>query len=309
VKRCPVTYEEITEGLYSRRGLHLLSRKLGGLNPLPYTAEEQRIEAARRAGKMSIQGVQPKLSARLNVASRALEVVDSHGRYILKPPSEIYPELPQNEDLTMRLASFVGIEVPLHGMVYARDGSLTYFVRRFDRIGHHAKLALEDFAQLQGKTRETKYNSSMERVAETIQQYCTFPVIEHAKLFRLVIVNYLVGNEDMHLKNFSLIRRGNMVALSPAYDLLSTSIAMGRAPEEIALPLHGKKKNLTRTDIVTYFGIERLGLQQKVIDQTINAIAGARDRWFATIDISFLSDRMKDEYTRLLISRFNTLNI
>ena len=175
MNRCPITYEEIPDGKYSLRGLHRLSRQLSALEPLPYTAEEQRLEAVRRATRMSIQGVQPKLSARLNVSAQTFEVVDLHGQYILKPPSEIYPEVPENEDLTMRLATLAGIEVPLHGMVYSRDGSLTYFIRRFDRNGRGAKLAVEDFAQLQGRTRDTKYDSSMEQVANTVSESAHFP--------------------------------------------------------------------------------------------------------------------------------------
>src|SRR4030042_3559984 len=106
----------------------------------------------------------------------------------------------------MRLAAIAGLEVPLHGMVYARDGSLTYFIRRFDRVRRKGKLATEDFAQLQGKSRDTKYDSSMEQVTRTIEEFCTFLLIEKAKLFRLTIFSFVVGNEDMHLKNFSLIR-------------------------------------------------------------------------------------------------------
>ena len=309
MKRCPITYEEITQGMYSERGLHRLSRKLTGLDVLPYTAEEQRMEAARRATKMSLQGVQPKLSARLNIASQQFEVVDTNGHYILKPPSDVYPELPQNEDLTMRMASLAQIETPVHGMLYSRDRSLTYFVRRFDREGRSRKLALEDFAQLQGKTRETKYDSSMEQVAETIGRYCTFPAVEYVKLFRLTVFNYLVGNEDMHVKNFSLIRRDDKIELSPAYDLLNTTIAMGQASEEIALPVRGKKRNLSRTDLLHYYPTDRLHLQQKIIEQTVQAFTHVKQAWHTLIEISFLSQAMKDAYTSLLERRCLTLGI
>jgi serine/threonine-protein kinase HipA len=307
MRRCPITYEEITLGMYSGHGLRMLSPKLLNLAAFPYTAEEQRLEAARRATKMSIQGVQPKLSTRLNVVSQQFEVVDANGQYIMKPQSDIYPNLPQNEDLTMRMASLAGIETPLHGMTWCRDGSLTYFIKRFDRIAHNKKLALEDFAQLEGKSRETKYDSSMERVAETVRQFCTFPAVEYVKLFRLTLFNYLVGNEDMHLKNFSLIRRDGMVELSPAYDLLNTTIAIGKATEEIALPLHGKKRNLTSHDLVQYYGGERLALQPKVIDQVLRTLADAKDKWLAMIQMSFLSERMKEEYVGLLTARFTSL--
>ena len=309
MNRCPITYEEIPEGEYSLRGLHALSRKLNRLEPLAYSAEELRQEAVRRATKMSIQGVQPKLSARLNVSGQTFDVVDVHGHYILKPPSEVYKEAPQNEDVTMRLAAIAGIEIPFHGMVYARDGSLTYFIKRFDRTGKKGKLAVEDFAQLQGRTRNTKYDSTMEQVAKTIQEFCTFPVVEFAKLFRLTLFNFVVGNEDMHLKNFSLIEREGKVELSPAYDLLNTTIAMGKAVEELALPLHGKKSRLTREDFLKYFGIDRLQLQPKIIDQTVKEFADALPSFFELINISFLSPEMKTQYSKLLAESFRVLGI
>ena len=152
--------------------------------------------------------MQPKLSAALNVRDGVFEVVDLGGRYILKPQVERYKHLPENEDVTMRLAATVGIEIPLHGLVYSKDGSLTYFIRRYDRKGQKDKVHVEDFAQLSGASRDTKYDSSMERVADIVEKFCTFPAIEKLKLFKRTVFSFLVGNEDMHLKNFSLIVRG-----------------------------------------------------------------------------------------------------
>src|SRR5438105_718576 len=226
MKRCPITYEPISEGDYSTGGLRLLNNKLRSLEPLAYTAKEQREQAIERAGKMSIQGLQLKLSAVLKVKEGRFDVVDRNGRFVLKPPSTDFPQLPENEDLTMRLASAVGIEVPLHGLMYARDRSLTYFIRRFDRVGR-TRIPLEDFAQLSGANRDTKYESSMEKVAQVINLYCTFPAIERVKLFERTLFSFLAGNEDMHLKNFSLITdmRGR-IDLAPAYDFVNSTIAL-----------------------------------------------------------------------------------
>ncbi|MBI4536221.1 MAG: HipA domain-containing protein, partial [Ignavibacteriae bacterium] len=296
MRRCPITYEELIAGEYSSRGLRMLARQLTRLEPLPFTAEEQRLEAVRRAAKMSIQGVQAKLSARLNVNDGCFDVVDVGGQFILKPQSNLYLELPENEDVTMRLAADVGIEVPFHGMVYSKDGSLTYFIRRFDRVGRRGKLPVEDFAQLQGKTRDTKYQSSMEQIAATIETHCTFPAVEKLKLFRLTLFSFLVGNEDMHVKNFSLISRGGKVELSPGYDLLNTTIALGGTPEELALPLRGKKRNLDRRDLIDYFGFERLGLTRKSVDSVLKEFARAVESWRSVLAISFLSEPMKQSY-------------
>ena len=169
MKYCPITYDMIDEQqMYSTRGLKQLSPQLKQLQPLSLTAAAQREEAMSRVGKMSIQGVQAKLSAQLNVKQGQFNIVDQLGRYILKPPSDYYQSLPENEALTMTLAAQIGILVPVHGLVWAIDGSMTYFIKRFDRVGHVNKLAVEDFAQLSGRSRDIKYDSSMERVAKVL---------------------------------------------------------------------------------------------------------------------------------------------
>lgn len=304
MKRCPVTLETIADSEnYSQRGLRLLSPRLKNLAPLDLSADEQREEAIARVGKMSVQGLQKKLSARLRIKEGCFEIVDHHGHYILKPQSDMYPELPENEALTMTLAETIGLEVPVHGLVYSKDDSLTYFIRRFDRSGHNTKLALEDFAQLSGEDRHTKYQSSMEKVIAVIEQFCTFPRIELVKLFRLTLFNFLVGNEDMHLKNFSLITRDKKITLAPAYDLLNSTIAQKNAREELALPLKGKKNNLTKRDFLQYFALEKLGLNQKVIDGILEAFQQTIPEWQRLIGLSFLSEKMQEKYLQLLNQR------
>ncbi len=301
---CPITYEAIPEGeKYSPRGLRLLSLGLRTLEDLAYTAEEQRREAVERAGKVSIQGVQPKLSARLVARNGGFELIDRWGEFILKPQTDLYPELPENEDVTMRLAARAGIEIPLHGLVYSRDGSLTYFIKRFDRIGRRGKRRSEDFSQLSGKTRDTKYDSSMEKVAEIIERLCTFPVLDKVKLFRLTLFSFIVGNEDMHLKNFSLIEREGKIELSPAYDLLNTSIALKNLIEEFALPLDGKKKNISRRLLLDYFGRERLNLPPRVIAGVVQELQSAFPEWTRLLGVCFLSQSMKELYTNMVETR------
>ena len=301
MSRCPITYETISEGRYSRKALHKLSPKLDELLDLPYSVEEQIHEAETRATKMSIQGVQPKLSAKLNVKGKVFEVVDTGGRFILKPQNQLYRCLPENEAITMHLASAVGIETPFHGMIYAKDGTLTYFIKRFDRQGYR-KRALEDFAQLAGLSRVTKYNYSMERLVPILEQHCTFPKLEKLKLLRLTLFNYLVGNEDAHLKNFSLIRLNQKVQLSPAYDLLNTTIVM-KVTEELALPLNGKKNNLNRNLFFNYYAIDRLNLTERVIDQVDQEFRSSIDSWKSLIDKSFLTEELKQEYWEVISQR------
>lgn len=303
MNRCPITYEPCGKEKYSREGLRLLSRSLTALNDIPLTQEEQLREAAVRATKMSIQGIQPKLSAVLNTKSNSLEIVDRGGKYILKPQSNLYPELPENEDLTMRLAKTAEMEVPFHGMVYSADKRLTYFIQRFDRHGKTGKYSLEDFAQLSGKSRDTKYDYSMEKIAEIIDRYCTFPMVEKVKLFKLTLFNFLIGNEDQHLKNFSLITRDGKVSLSPCYDLINTTIALASPQEEIALPLMGKKRNLTGKILIDYWGKERLSLNERTIGNVSDELKRAIPRWRGLIEKSFLSNKMKEKYSALLAER------
>ena len=168
---------------------------------------------------------------------------------------------------------------------------------------------VEDFAQLLGRTRDTKYDSSMEQVISAIDRNCTFPLIEKVRLLRLTLFNYLIGNEDMHLKNFSLIAREGKVQLSPSYDLVNTTIAIGNASEEIALPIDGRKRNLSRSLIVEYFGHQRLGLRPRVIDDVLTEITRAIREWGTIINVSFLSATAKKEYSDLLLERTRILSL
>lgn len=306
---CPITYAPCGDNRYSEAGLRLLSPELMFLNDLEYTAEEQRIEAYNRAAKMSIQGIQPKLSAKLNIKEGKFGIVDKSGRYILKPQHALYPEMPENEDLTMRLAGEIGLEIPLHGLIWSKDNTLTYFIKRFDRKGQNEKVPVEDFAQLAGLTRDTKYDYSMEKVVSVIDKYITFPSIEKLTLFKLVIFNYLVGNEDMHLKNFSIINENGKVTLSPCYDLVNSTIEYKKQGEEIALPLKGKKKHLTRNLLVDYYGMERCELTSRSIENILETITSSIPKWKELIDISFLSKEMKGKYHDLLDARLSVLRI
>jgi serine/threonine-protein kinase HipA len=294
-------------GPYSPAGLRLLDRRLQSLAPLPYTQQQLIEEAAARSVKMSIQGMQPKVSTVLRVTEGRMEVVDHDGRYIVKPPHLVYPELPENEALTMSLAATLGIEVPTHGLLLNHDQTHSYFIRRFDRVGWR-KQPVEDFAQLSGASRDTKYDSSTEQLIEIIDRFCTFPALERMKFLDRLLCAYLTGNEDMHLKNWSLITRDDKVELAPAYDLLNSTIPHPRSREELALPLCGKKSNLCANDFWSYLAAERLGLSASLINQTKTRIAEACAGWPARIESSFLSPEMKARYLTLLEERRRKLS-
>lgn len=309
MNKCSITYLPCGDKMYSAKGLKLLASGLSQLGKLEYTAEEQRTEAFNRGAEMSIQGVQPKLSAILNIKKEKFDIVDRKGRYILKPQHNFFPEMPENEDITMRLASLIGLDVPIHGMIWAKDNTLTYFIKRFDRKGQNDKIPIEDFAQLAGLSRDTKYNYSMEKVVNLIDKFCTFPSLDKVKLFKLVLFSFIIGNEDMHLKNFSIINHDGKIELSPCYDLVNTTIEYKRPIEEIALPLRGNKENLTRNMLVKYFGKERCDLTDKTIDKVLKSIIDAHPKWIEEINNCFLSSEMKEKYLELVDSRFTRLNL
>ncbi len=301
--RCPITYKVLKAGKYAPNGLKKLNKNLTHLKDFPYSAQEQRQEAVNRMQKMSIQGVQPKLSAVLSVKAAMFKAVDQHGKYIIKPQSELYNQVPENEDLSMRLAALVNIEVPQHGLIYCKDNSLSYFIKRFDRYGQNKKLAVEDFAQIAGKDRGTKYNFTLEKMIKLLDEHCTFPVIEKLKFFRLVFFNFLIGNKDMHLKNFSLIRRNNKIEFSPAYDLLNTTLVLKNAKEEMALTLAGKRSNFKRSDLVDYFAQEGLNLTNGAIDSVLNTFSSIQEKWKVLIRNSFLSVKNQERYLEILEER------
>lgn len=307
MNRCPISYEDCGSNQYAAIGLKMLSKSLVSLEPLPFSAQEQRKEAAVRMKRMSIQGVQPKLSANLDTRNSTFKIVNQKGKYIIKPQSDIYEQLPENEDVSMRMAKAVGMEVPLHGMVYSKDGSLSYFIKRFDRVGRNKKLPLEDFSQLAGKSRDTKYDFSIEQVIHLIDLYCTFPAIEKIKFFKLVLFSFLIGNEDMHIKNFSLLTKKDKVAFSPAYDLLNSTLAMGGGEEEMALHLAGKRSRFKRKDLIDYLGKERLGLKEHSIVQTEREFQSAIPKWEKLIHSSFLDKQGQMDYLALIKERSQRL--
>jgi len=307
---CPINLEPLPTGRsYSVAGLRSIHPKLKNLEPLEYSYAAQLAEVRRRSDKMSIQGVQPKLSAVLKLKDSSFALVDRGGRFILKPNPLAYEEVPANEALTMRMAAEVGIEVPVHGLLRAKDDSWVYFVKRYDREGRTGKVHVEDFAQLSGATRVTKYDSSLERVVQLVEQFCTFPAIEKPKLAKRLLFCFLTGNEDMHLKNFSIWIQDSVVSLTPAYDLLNSTLVLENAKEESALPLQGKKRKLTKELWLDYFCKERLKLNESQIDKIIKELQKAMPAFNRLIGQSLLSEDRQAGYRTILHARAKRLGL
>ena len=216
-------HPECLESLFGTKTLPLLDIELAKLMGL----------AAEMAGKMSISGVQEKVSLRLSADKSRCEIAPTGGRYILKPEPSRFAFVPQNEHLTMRLAELAGIEVPPLGLVELRDKSTAYLIKRFDRLDDGTKLQVEDFCQLAEKPSRDKYQGSGELCVRILRQYASEPLIEIRRLFKVFLFSGWASNGDQHLKNFSLASHGRRpLASRPGLrpDLHPAAHSLGSGP-------------------------------------------------------------------------------
>ena len=162
--------------------------------------------ALAMVGRASVSGMQRKLSVQLDSTRATLQIAMANGRYLLKPQAGTFPNLPENEWVTQRLAALVGIEVPPSALVELPDDTWAYVVRRFDRLEDGRKLAMEDFCQLAELPPSGKYDGSAERCGKFVQQFTSEPLVEQLRLYRQFVFTWWVGNGDLHLKNLALLR-------------------------------------------------------------------------------------------------------
>jgi len=288
------------------------ARKFFGANEAPdmeYTqADMDRLAEQIIRAQTTLTGVQPKLSLNLqrHESGQRLTVVGLWGAYIFKPQSTAFAELPENEDLTMHLAETAGIQTARHSLIRLADGSLGYLTLRMDRDASGNKLPMEDFCQLTERQTEYKYRSSYEQVAKAIQRYSAVPQLDVVNFYELVLFCWLTGNNDMHLKNFSLLSaEAGRHTLSPAYDLLNVAIANPADKEELALTLNGKRSRITRRDFIE--AAAKAGVPEKVMERLMNHFKQCLPTWNRQIDASFLSPSMQEQYKLLLENRFERL--
>ena len=274
---------------------------------LPYSID-QMSELARKVVERSIAvpGVQAKLSMSLfketrESANNRLTVVGAlGGGYIFKPPSENYPEMPQNEHLTMRIAEAFGIRVVPSSLIRLASGELSYITKRVDRKEEGEKIHMIDMFQITEAF--DKYKSSMERVGKTLSNYSENPMLDILFFFESALFSFLTGNNDMHLKNFSMIESASGWVLSPAYDLLNVTIINPEDEEEFALTIEGKKKKIKREHFERLG--EGLGLTPKQLSGVFNRFHKNKAKAIQWIRNSFLTSEMKEAYAILLEERY-----
>lgn len=257
----------------------------------------------------SLTGVQPKLSLNLNKheGSSRLTIVGLWGDFIFKPQTDDYPQLPEIEDLTMYMAEVARISVVPHTLLRLADGSIGYITRRIDRTSDGEKIDMEDMCQLTLHPTEYKYRSSYEQIAKVIAAYSNTPKLCLANYMQLLLFCYITGNNDMHLKNFSLYAPKGDYLLSPAYDLLNVAIVNPKDTEELALTLNGKKSRLVRSDFLKF--AERMDITEKSLNQMVTSFQKVMPKWEQLIKDSFLSEDMKERYLSFINERMNRLLI
>ncbi len=255
------------------------------------------------AQRIIVPGVQPKLSLGFTPQqeSNRLTIVGAlDGSYILKPPYPQYPQMPEIEALSMLMAQACGIATVPFLLIPLKDGELAYLTRRIDRDSKGNKYAMEDACQFTKKLTEHKYRGSYEKIANAILKYNGNRLIDVVRFYEQVIVSYLIGNNDMHLKNFSLIaRKQSSYQLAPAYDILAVQLLMPEDDEELALTLNGKKKKLKKRD----FDMAMLssGIPKKAVENLWGRIIKGSEKWSELLSKSFLNKENKAKLEELLI--------
>lgn len=259
---------------------------------------------------VSVPGVQAKLSMSLlkgikGQSDTRLTVVGAlGGQYIFKPPSGSFPEMPQNEHLTMRMAEVFGIRVVSSSLIRLASGELSYITKRIDRKETGEKIHMIDMFQITEAF--DKYKSSMEKVGKAINSYSDNTMLDKIIFFELTLFSFLTGNNDMHLKNFSMIESAYGWVLSPAYDLLNASILNPDDTEELALTLSGKRKKLKRALFIQF--AEELGLTDKQIKGVFKRFERNIPTAMKLIDRSFLSEEMRNAYKEVFELRYSQIS-
>ncbi len=303
-------YEKVKDGIYHPS----CSKKIFGKDIPPLLSlskkDIQKLEKKYLSQHQVITGVQTKLSLKLDTSyPPRLTILQSlGGEFILKPPQEKFSEMPEIEDLTMHLASICGVKTALHGLLPMKDNSLAYVTKRFDRKDGK-KIAVEDLCQLSELLTEQKYQSSYERVGKIISQFTNNPGEHVLRFFEILVFSFIVGNNDMHLKNFSLNTQDESnIVLSPAYDLLSVRILISSKddPEEMALNLNGKKNKIKFDDFLSLG--ENLKIPQKVCRMVIKNQIEKKNEMFEMIKKSFVTTKNKKGLLKIIEERVKRLN-
>ncbi|MDB2447224.1 HipA domain-containing protein [bacterium] len=303
---CMISYKDLSEDEISAKSLYSKSsaRAMFGSGVLPkcvgITSQTlEQIALVQIESGINLTGVQKKMSLGLepnenrtdNVGKR-LTYLKNGGQYILKPQSKDFEQLPETEHLCMKLAEVCKFTVPSCALIPLASGERAFLIKRFDRKNKN-KFYQEDFCQLTEKPTSEKYSSSVEKCAKIISKYCGKPTPNLHLFYDIVFFNFLIGNADMHLKNYSLVenKKTKRLELSPCYDFVSTKLVMPEDDEETALTINGKKRKLNRNDWIALSNT--MGLPEDHFQNTLKKFKKWLKKFDAVIDKSFISDDFK----------------
>lgn len=274
---------------------------------LPYRLSEME-QLAKEAAELSITvpGVQPKLSLAWikdelkKGQSGRLTIIDAlGGDYILKPQNSLYPQMPENEHLSMKLAELFKMDIVPCNMIRLASGELCYITKRIDRNSDGTKNHMIDFLQILELS--DKYKGTMETLGKEIGELSINTLLDKLRFFESVVFSYVIGNNDMHLKNYSMFLSEMGWVLSPFYDMLNVKLVLPKDKEDMALLLGGKKENFNKG----YF--DRLGGVLKLNDKQINSVYLKFEKWLPKaiemIESSFLEEESKNAYQSLIKER------
>lgn len=309
MSKCLYCYKEVASGDDFHTECSLSFFGVEKAPKIEYTLGEMSVLAQQVVERsVSVPGVQPKLSMTFNAESKKdqrLTVVGAlGGNYIFKPPSEDYPEMPANEHLTMKMAQLFNIDVVPHSLIRLASGELSYITKRIDRNEDGSKIHMIDMFQVVEAF--DKYRGSMERIGKAIHKYAENTFLDILRFYELTVFSYLVGNNDMHLKNFSMLKMSYGWALAPAYDLLNVAIVNPHDTDELALTIAGKRKKISK-NILVEFGVG-IGLTKRQINGVYKRFSDLREEAIVLTKSSFLSGNMQRNYIELLENRYKTLN-
>lgn len=290
-----------TDDKYHRKCLRALFGK-DRVPSIPFGLSDVPSQVQKTGGRMSISGVQMKLSVRVNPSTWELETVAVGGTHILKPQPNQFPELPQNENTCMNIAADLRMDVPPHGLFEMGDKSICYIIRRFDRLEDGAKLAKETMYQV--LSANDKYQGSLERVGGAIRAHVTNVGLDAINFFERVLLSFLIGNGDMHLKNWALLIRNDNVALAPCYDFVSSKIYIPEE-EDSALTINGKRNRLRRADFSSFAA--NLKIDPIASENSLQLLIMARDPITSLVTHSTLSADKQAKLTRIVSSRYERL--
>ena len=323
IKVCPSTLMPGFSG-YSPRAIKMLfdGVAVSPILDIDFEKEWGQQQARDNMSNMSISGAQEKFSALVDNGHIRLSHQGEQATHILKPAPfnlglSTRKQIPANEHLTMQIAAQVyGIRTAANGLCFSSSGQPVYITKRFDVVGSVKDCSQEDFAAIlqmteQGNDSNFKYHGNYAQIADAIRKIIPAWMPQMEQFFKMVVFNYLFGNEDAHMKNFSMVNRGNEYFLAPAYDLINTCVHIqsgsdlglmdGLSPEIEKSETYERTGHPCRLDFERF--AERIGLPKKRADMVLSMFMDIPQETYALINRSFLNDKMKRIYKRVIEER------